>query len=189
MSDKHSLSTGAFSYNEGLPHSSEIANNTLSSPTSHTPVAAPPPFASLYFPPQGTPDQFKSSVAETDSAPPPPFTPVEAATSGASNVEAETKTAIPRDTKGESSSQKAEEKEPPPPYTEGSSPLGSFTYIMAAAGGAASIITQVPQGGPPAQGGHAFAGMLSAEAVSDVGLELINHPDVGPDENINLDLR
>ncbi|KAL9020635.1 MAG: hypothetical protein Q9185_002083 [Variospora sp. 1 TL-2023] len=41
---------------------------------------------------------------------------------------------------------------------------------MAAAGGPASIITQVPQGGPSPPGGNAFS-------------------DVGPDENINLDLR
>lgn len=64
-----------------------------------------------------------------------------------------------------------EEKEPPPPYSEGPSPLGSFTYIMAAAGGPASIITQVSPGGPsPPREGNAFS-------------------DVGPDENINLDLR
>lgn len=38
---------------------------------------------------------------------------------------------------------------PPPPYTESSSPIPSFTFCMAAAGGSASIITQVQQGGPP----------------------------------------
>lgn len=57
----------------------------------------------------------------------------------------ETKRALPRDNKG---STKDEESEPPPAYSEGSSPLDSFTYLMAAAGGAASIITQVQQGGP-----------------------------------------
>ncbi|KAL8754849.1 MAG: hypothetical protein Q9184_004993 [Pyrenodesmia sp. 2 TL-2023] len=158
VSDKQSLRTGAFSYDDSFLNPSEIANSTVSSPTHNTPVAAPPPFASLYFPPQEDRDHFNSTVAGTDSPPPPPFTPVETATSCASDVEAETKAAIPRDTKGESTSHSAEEKEPPPPYTEGSSPLGSFTYTMAAAGGVASIITQVPQGGPSAQGGHAFSG-------------------------------
>ncbi|KAL2197912.1 hypothetical protein P885DRAFT_68111 [Corynascus similis CBS 632.67] len=59
----------------------------------------------------------------------------------------ETKRALPQDSKG--SRAKDEETEPPPAYSEGSSPLHSFTYLMAAAGGASSIITQVQQGGPP----------------------------------------
>lgn len=37
---------------------------------------------------------------------------------------------------------------PPPPYTESLSPLVSFTFCMAAAGGSSSIITQVQQGAP-----------------------------------------
>jgi G patch domain-containing protein 1 len=64
----------------------------------------------------------------------------------------ETKRALPRDTKAESSGPKDKgdvPSEPPPAYTEGYSPLLSFTYLMAAAGGASSIITQVQQGGPP----------------------------------------
>lgn len=73
--------------------------------------------------------------------------PAEAVVAGTTSVEAETKAAFPADNKGESS-KGAEDSEPPPPYTEGSSPLDSFTYVMAAAGGAASIITQVQQGGP-----------------------------------------
>ncbi|KAI5295225.1 hypothetical protein KEM52_002002, partial [Ascosphaera acerosa] len=40
---------------------------------------------------------------------------------------------------------KARDGDPPPPYSEGLSPLRSFTYTMAAAGGAASILTQVQQ--------------------------------------------
>lgn len=44
---------------------------------------------------------------------------------------------------------KEEELEPPPAYSEGPSPLLSFNYLMASAGGASSIITQVQQGGPP----------------------------------------
>lgn len=65
--------------------------------------------------------------------------------SAALRLQDETKRALPRDSKG---STKDEESEPPPAYSEGSSPLDSFTYLMAAAGGAASIITQVQQGGP-----------------------------------------
>ena len=44
---------------------------------------------------------------------------------------------------------KEDDAEPPPAYSEGDIPLQSFTYLMAAAGGASSIITQVQQGGPP----------------------------------------
>jgi G patch domain-containing protein 1 len=65
-----------------------------------------------------------------------------------SDTVAETKAALPPDTKGEPS-KKDEDCEPPPAYSEGSSPLESFTYLMATAGGPASIITQVQQGGPP----------------------------------------
>jgi hypothetical protein len=61
---------------------------------------------------------------------------------------AETKQPLPPDTKAQSST-KGDESEPPPAYSEGSSPLLSFTYLMAAAGGASSIITQVQQGGAP----------------------------------------
>ncbi len=85
------------------------------------------------------------------------------------SIQEETKRALPRDTKreGESSRSKDDEAEPPPAYSEGSSPLQSFTYLMAAAGGAASIITQVQQGGPP---------------INAIG-------DVGVDETITMDLR
>lgn len=63
---------------------------------------------------------------------------------------AETKAALPKDSKGESSRSNVDDGEPPPPYTEGSSPLEAFTYVMAAAGGPSSIITQVQQtAGPP----------------------------------------
>lgn len=119
--------------------------------SSSFPSFAPPPFSSLYFPPQTSPDRLKASITEPLSDPPPAFSPVppvEAAVAGTTSVEAETKAALPADNKGESS-KSAEDSEPPPPYTEGSSPLDSFTYVMAAAGGAASIITQVQQGGPP----------------------------------------
>ena len=126
---------------------------TTASSTS-LPSHAPPPFSLLYFPPPSDPSQLKASVTEPTPNPPPPFTPVspeegaETATTGPSRAEAETKAALPADNKGESS-KSAEEAEPPPPYTEGYSPLASFTYVMAAAGTAASIITQVQQGAPP----------------------------------------
>lgn len=42
-----------------------------------------------------------------------------------------------------------DDAEPPPAYSDGDSPLVSFSYLMAAAGGASSIITQVQQAGPP----------------------------------------
>ncbi|KAJ6437853.1 GNAT family acetyltransferase [Purpureocillium lavendulum] len=61
----------------------------------------------------------------------------------------------------------AETKKPPPAYSEGDSPLHSFSFVMSAAGGAASIITQVQQGGPP---------------INAIG-------DVGADETIAMDLR
>ena len=114
----------------------------------------PPPFSSLYFPPSL--DQTINRNVVTAAEDPgilavagpitPPFEPFPSA----STTVADTKAALPRDTKGESSSKSADEGEPPPPYTEGISPLDCFTYVMAAAGGPASIITQVQQvGGPP----------------------------------------
>jgi ATP-binding cassette subfamily F protein 3 len=125
-----------------------------SSASSSSPLSPrPPPFSSLYFPPNlatSTSGDTEVHVTEPDPltlpafAPAPPF---ETQPSSLSNVEAEVKAALPRDTKGESS-KGVDDGEPPPPYTEGSSPLEGFTYVMAAAGGAASIITQVQQGGP-----------------------------------------
>lgn len=65
-----------------------------------------------------------------------------------SSIVTDTKAALSQDTKAQSSESK-EDEEPPPAYSEeGSSPLDSFIYTMAAAGGAASIITQVQQTGP-----------------------------------------
>lgn len=72
-------------------------------------------------------------------------------------AESETKAALPRDTKDGQASKDLDDGEPPPPYTEGSSPLDGFQYVMAAAG---SIITQVQQGGP-APLNTALGGMLS----------------------------
>lgn len=99
-----------------------------------------------------------------------PSTSASSAAAATSQFQDETKRALPQDTKGhpgESSQSKEEESEPPPAYSEGYSPLHSFTYLMAAAGGASSIITQVQQGGPP---------------INTLG-------DVAPDETITMDLR
>jgi hypothetical protein len=86
---------------------------------------------------------FASVVSESQSSSASP-------SAAAAAVVADTKAALPRDTKEGSSSKDIDDGEPPPPYSEGSSPIKSFTYVMASAGGPASIITQVSQNaGPP----------------------------------------
>ena len=144
MSDKLSLRASIISCDDEPPYTEHSFDEPTSSSNPSSP--RPPPFSSLYFPPQTLPDRFKAVVAEPDCAsisisPAPPFE------STVPSVEAETKAVLPQDTKGESSSKGLDDEEPPPPYNEGSSPLEGFTYVMAAAGGAASIITQVQQGG------------------------------------------
>jgi hypothetical protein len=114
----------------------------------------PPPFSSLYFPLALDQSVYITSVTTAEdsgtSAITAPATPSFELFQSTSTTVADTKAALPRDTKGESSSKSVDEGEPPPPYTEGISPLDCFTYVMAAAGGPASIITQVQQtGGPP----------------------------------------
>lgn len=134
------------------PHSPR-SEASASSP----PSPRPPPFSSLYFPTDAELDRLRATVTETGcdsllvTAPAPSFEEALAEEEAESQAERETKAALPQDTKGQSSSGKGlDDGEPPPPYTEGSSPLESFTYVMAAAGGAASIITQVQQTtGPP----------------------------------------
>ncbi|GAB7348525.1 hypothetical protein MBLNU459_g6922t2 [Dothideomycetes sp. NU459] len=128
----------------------------------------PPPFSShnfpsLYFPPPDSarlvarpcnepaePTEplplFSPSPSLSPFSPAPPFE--RSASSSVAAVVADTKAALPPDNKDPSSSKDLDDGEPPPPYTEGSSPLDGFTYVMAAAGGAASIITQVSQSGP-----------------------------------------
>jgi ATP-binding cassette subfamily F protein 3 len=152
-------------YTVTAPTSIDAALNTAS----ESPY--PPPFSSLYFPSRDT-DEQRNKACETqpDDSPPafaaaPPFT--ESSSSAAATAVAETKAALPRDTKDGSSSKDIDDGEPPPPYSEGYSPLESFTYVMASAGGPASIITQVSQtsAGPP---------------INTLG---------GSDENITLELR
>ncbi|KAL6708483.1 ATP-binding cassette, regulator of translational elongation [Coniothyrium glycines] len=99
---------------------------------------------------------------------PPPFSSLFLAPGDpAAAAVAATKAALPQDNKDGSSSKDIDDGEPPPPYSEGSSPLASFSYVMASAGGPASIITQVSQtsAGPP---------------INTLG---------GSDENITLELR
>lgn len=130
----------------------------------------PPPFSSLYFPsrdpvePQNKPCDTGGDDSPPAFAPAPPFT--ESSSSAGATAVAETKAALPRDTKG-SNRKDVDDGEPPPPYSEGSSPLESFAYVMASAGGPASILTQVSQSsaGPP---------------INTLG---------GSDENITLELR
>lgn len=150
MSDKISLRASAISCDAQPPYTELLYDSELPGPSSALPSPPPPPFSSLYFPSSGSQDHFKATVTEPD--PPPAFCSgpsVEPVYTGATSVEAETKAALPVDSKGESSGKAGEEGEPPPPYTEGSSPLDSFTYVMAATSGPASIITQVQQGGGP----------------------------------------
>jgi dipeptidyl-peptidase-3 len=158
------LPTTAFSNRLGdsFPTEDDIcATPAPNSPTSkassaNPPSPRPPPFSSLYFPSDAELDCIRASVTEAvcgsllATAPAPSFEEALAEDEAESKAAAETKAALPPDTKGESSSKGVDDGEPPPPYTEGSSPLESFTYVMAAAGGAASIITQVQQtAGPP----------------------------------------
>jgi dipeptidyl-peptidase III len=120
--------------------------------SSQPPSPRPPPFSSLYFPPlTDLQRHIKASVTETAcssilaTAPAPSFEETLA------EDEAEAAKVVSQsEHQGESSGKGLDDGEPPPPYTEESIPLESFTYVMAAAGGAASIITQVQQtAGPP----------------------------------------
>ncbi|KAL6866585.1 hypothetical protein J3F83DRAFT_761638 [Trichoderma novae-zelandiae] len=168
------------------------AHETEQSPPPQYPVSEassssrPPPFSSLFssiqdhpsgepfgkFPAVAPEGSASASVAapaygyDSHSRAPEPFDPDQAAARAFQDPVAETKRALPRDTKGESS-RKDDDAEPPPAYSEGDSPLLTFSYVMAAAGGASSIITQVQQGGPP---------------INAIG-------DVGADETITMDLR
>lgn len=119
---------------------SEASNSSPPSPR-------PPPFSSLYFPTDAELDRIKAVVTEAPTgsllatAPAPSFE--EALAEDEADQAAKDKDND--DTKGESSGKGVDDGEPPPPYTEGTSPLDSFTYVMASAGGPASIITQVQQ--------------------------------------------
>ncbi|KAI0174235.1 hypothetical protein BJ166DRAFT_574538 [Pestalotiopsis sp. NC0098] len=151
---------------------------------------APPPFSSLYeyasaedladdhfqLPPSRSREPVSETAASSATAAPayaPPSSNFPgqdspASSKGLRNAVAETKRALPQDNKAGSSAQQSEDSDDAPPaYEESYSPLLSFCYLMAAAGGASSIITQVQQGGPP---------------INAIG-------DVGADETISMDLR
>lgn len=149
---------------EDFSYISPPAHPPLSEASSSSSHASPrpPPFSSLYFAPDPEVNRFKAAVTEDPGASSlPAFAPPSPSSSlllpppedldESSSVVAETKAALESvEKKGESSGKTPDDREPPPPYTEGYSPLQSFSYVMAAAGGAASIITQVQQtGGPP----------------------------------------
>lgn len=127
-------------------------NSSSTASPSSSAYSSPPPFSSLSFPSAPFPHRSKVTEPESTSLPalgPPPPVDEPSQLEPSSPIVAETKASLSRDKEGESSG-KSPDDEPPPPYTEGSSPLHSFTYVMAAAGGASSIITQVqPAGGPP----------------------------------------
>lgn len=144
------------------PADSLVEDDYYTAPPPHSPSEAsastsfslgPPPFSSLFFAsPSNEFNQPKVSESGPASlpafAPPPPVEePLESAPS--SSVVADTKASFSTP-KRDGPGKNTDDGEPPPPYTEGYSPLESFTYVMAAAGGASSIITQVQQtGGPP----------------------------------------
>ena len=124
---------------------------------------APPPFSSLFaYPnprtgidPSEVLDPYKPTVSDANLSPAlaaPAYAPLgQSSSEQSTSFQEETKRALPQDNKreGASSRGKDDDAEPPPAYSEGPSPLPSFSFLMAAAGGAASIITQVQQGGPP----------------------------------------
>jgi hypothetical protein len=120
--------------------------------SSSPPSPRPPPFSSLYFPSNAELDRIRAAVTGTaceallSTAPAPSFEEALAEDEAESQAEAEAKAVLAaQDPKGESSGKTVDDGEPPPPYTEGSIPIDSFTYVMASAGGPASIITQVQQ--------------------------------------------
>ncbi|KAK1448922.1 dipeptidyl-peptidase III [Colletotrichum melonis] len=148
-------------------------------PSSEASTSRPPPFSSvcdsLENPSEPAHDPRSAitvTVAGISPAAPsyaslaPGFSTEQSVPTSFDHALTETKRALPRDTKGGSSG-KDDNAEPPPAYSEGPSPLQSFAFLMATAGGASSIITQVQQGGPP---------------INAIG-------DVGADETIAMDLR
>jgi dipeptidyl-peptidase III len=198
------------------PIDSNVEGESYTAPPPHSPASEassiafsphPPPFSSLYTVPEAERGGLKFTGTETDVSPHPSFAPTSPGEESpdswpASSVVADTKAAFERDKKGEAVGKAPDDGEPPPPYTEGSSPIQSFTYVMAAAGGAASIITQVQQsGGPPI---NVLGGMpnlvpqsrylLPRPTLAGFGrwiliLALWGNVDIGGDEQITLDLR
>lgn len=131
-------------------------------PTSEASTSRPPPFSSLYgnFETSASThhvycDSSSAVAAAGSSVAAPAYAPTssvisgdEPASSSFDQALTDTKRGLTQDKKGAAAS-KDDDTEPPPAYSEGPSPLQSFTFLMATAGGASSIITQVQQGGPP----------------------------------------
>lgn len=136
-----------------------VEDDYYTAPPPHSPSEAsasssggPPPFSSLDF---VFDDDNRPKVTESGPAtlpvfaPPPPLVEDHIDPAPSAPVVADTKASF-SESKGDGLGKGSDDGEPPPPYTEGYSPLESFSYVMAAAGGASSIITQVQQtGGPP----------------------------------------
>lgn len=181
----------------------EASASTLTSLVSYR--TAPPPFSSLFVQPDPVAqhlvaslltqaDHFHQQSAPRDQSSVPAYEPPVASgsaysTSAFQHLVADTNRALPQHTKAESSSRpKDDDAEPPPAYDEGYSPLQSFAYVMAAAGGAASIITQVQQGGPPINtlGGERPAAYSARSRPVNANCAAL---DVGADETITMDLR
>lgn len=153
----------------------------------------PPPFSSLFFTSPSI-DCTQPKVSESGATSAPAFAlppsleePLDSAPS--SSVVADTKASF-SEPKGDGLGKSTDDGEPPPPYTEGYSPLESFTYVMAAAGGASSIITQVQQtGGPPINTLGGTNVILERPNLIKRKLMLCDCKDIGGDEHITLELR
>lgn len=122
----------------------------------HLSSPKPPAFSSLYFPSSQEAHSLKAAVTEAVNEHILSVAPVTSVAEALAEdeedrISTENKQTRPRDPKtAQVAKPGADDREPPPPYTEGSSPLDSFQFVMAAAGGPSSIITQVQQSvGPP----------------------------------------
>jgi ATP-binding cassette subfamily F protein 3 len=146
------LSPPSFQSLYSTPESASAAASAAKARAAQTPP--------VFGPARSLPDDDEESLSEQEeqlrpTTLPPSYpavsgsSPQSSSSSAASRVVADTKAALPRDTK-DGPAKDLDDGEPPPPYSEGGSPIKSFTYIMASAGGPASIITQVSQNaGPP----------------------------------------
>lgn len=162
MINTKTLATPSITARPRCSTDSLVEDDYYTAPPPHSPSEAsassslsigPPPFSSLFFASSSN-DHTQPKVSEPGATSVPAFAqapsleePLDSTPS--SSVVADTKASF-AEPKGEGLGKNTDDGEPPPPYTEGYSPLESFTYVMAAAGGASSIITQVQQtGGPP----------------------------------------
>ena len=104
----------------------------------------PPRFSSREAPPQPDPQStFEQTIKESE------YTPKrfgESSGIALSDTLALAASATP--SQPSPSYSKQDPEPPPPPYSEALSPLHSFVFSMATAGGSSSIITQVQQAGP-----------------------------------------